>query len=203
MAIEAIVGLGNPGEEYALTRHNAGYEVVDRVHRKLRGGEWRRAYRSVVTRTRRGRPVLLAKPQTYMNRSGEAVEALLSGEGLRPSQVLVVVDDVDLPLGAVRLRPSGGPGTHNGLRDIVDAVGTGFPRLRLGVGGAAPGTDLAEYVLSPFAGGERERAETMFDTAAEAVVTAVFEGVTAAMNRFNRVPEENRGGDPEETRGGG
>ncbi len=201
MAIEAIVGLGNPGEEYALTRHNAGFEVVDRVHRKLRGGEWLRAYRSLVARTRRGRQVVLAKPLTYMNRSGEAVGALITGEGLQPSQVLVVVDDVDLPLGSIRIRPSGGPGTHNGLRDVVARIGTGFPRLRVGVGGEHAAGDLADYVLSRFEEDEREAAEAMFERAADAAVMAVLEGVPAAMNRFNRVPA--REGDATETTGGG
>ena len=201
MAIEAVIGLGNPGREYVLTRHNAGFEVVDRVHGRLRGSDWHRAYRSLVSRTRRGRAVLLAKPQTYMNRSGDAVAALLSGEGLQPSQVLVVVDDVDLPLGTIRLRPSGGPGTHNGLRDIVAAVGTGFPRLRLGVAGDGARGDLAEYVLSRFREEEHETAGAMFETAAEAVVAAVLEGVSRAMNRFNR--SQAREGDTQETTGGG
>lgn len=201
MAIEAVIGLGNAAEAYEGTRHNAGFEVVDRVWRSLRGGEWRREYRSLVSRTRRGRPVILAKPQTYMNRSGSAVAALAAGEGLAPAQILVVVDDVDLPLGAIRMRKAGGPGTHNGLRDIVAAVGTGFPRLRLGVRGDGPTGDLADYVLAPFGEDERETAQEMFDVAAEAVVTAVLQGVDAAMNRYNTVP--SRGGDTKETTGGG
>ena len=201
MAIEAVIGLGNPGERYAGTRHNAGFEVVDRVWRSLRGSPWQRAYRSLVSRTRRGRPVLLAKPQTYMNLSGSAVASLAGGEGLDPAQILVVVDDVDLPLGAIRMRKAGGPGTHNGLRDIVARLGSGFPRLRLGVRGDEPAGDLAEYVLAPFPESERELAEAMFDVAAEAVVTAVVRGVDAAMNRFNTTP--SRGGDTEETTGGG
>ncbi len=201
MAIEAVIGLGNPGDQYARTRHNAGFEVVDRVWSRLRGGSWKRENRSLVSRSRRGRPVVLAKPQTFMNRSGVAVASLTVGEGLAPDQVLVVVDDVDLPLGAVRLRKSGGPGTHNGLRDIVAAVGTGFPRLRVGVRGESVGTDLADYVLAPFDKEEEEAVEAMFDIAAEAVVTAVLKGVDAAMNRFNSVP--SRGGDVTETDGGG
>ena len=188
MAIELVVGLGNPGDAYAATRHNVGFRVVDAVAHLLRAGEWRRDLKSELTTTGRGRRVWLAKPRTYMNCSGEAVAELLSGLEVSPAQCLVVVDDVDLPLGRLRLRRSGGPGTHNGLRDIVDQVGTGFPRLRLGVRGSAPWEDLAEYVLAPFESGELEAAEEMIKLAGDAVSYSVFEGLQRAMNRFNQAP---------------
>ncbi len=187
MAVDLVVGLGNPGEQYRATRHNVGFRVVDEVARRLRAGRWERRYLSDLSRTGRGRPVWLAKPRTFMNRSGSAVAELLSGLRVPPAAMLVVVDDVDLPLGRIRLRPSGGPGTHNGLRDIVAAVGPGFPRLRLGVGGdAPPGRDLADYVLSPFDADEAAAAEGMIGLAAEAVVVGVFEGLERAMSRFNQ-----------------
>jgi peptidyl-tRNA hydrolase, PTH1 family len=188
MAIELVVGLGNPGDAYAATRHNVGFRVVDAVAQLLRAGEWRRELKSELSATGRGRRVWLAKPRTYMNCSGEAVAELLSGLEVSPAQCLVVVDDVDLPLGRLRLRRSGGPGTHNGLRDIVDQVGTGFPRLRLGVRGSAPWADLAEYVLAPFESGELEVAEGMIKLAGDAVSYSVFEGLQRAMNRFNQAP---------------
>ncbi|MCG6964653.1 MAG: aminoacyl-tRNA hydrolase [Acidobacteria bacterium] len=186
--MELVVGLGNPGDAYAATRHNVGFRVVDAVAQLLRAGEWRRELKSELSATGRGRRVWLAKPRTYMNCSGEAVAELLSGLEVSPAQCLVVVDDVDLPLGRLRLRRSGGPGTHNGLRDIVDQVGTGFPRLRLGVRGSAPWADLAEYVLAPFESGELEVAEGMIKLAGDAVSYSVFEGLQRAMNRFNQAP---------------
>ncbi|RMF86333.1 MAG: hypothetical protein D6739_03315, partial [Nitrospirae bacterium] len=136
-----------------------------------------------------GPSVILAKPQTYMNRSGAAVRALCGELGLPVESVLVVVDDVDLPLGRLRLRRRGGPGTHNGMRDIVAAVGEGFPRLRLGVRGEGAVGDLAEYVLSPFAAEERDEAESMVERAAEAALTAIYEGLDAAMSRYNVAPD--------------
>ncbi len=196
MGIEAVVGLGNPGDEYEGTRHNVGFRVVDTLHRRLRGGTWERRALSLVSRARRGPAVVLAKPQTYMNRSGAAIRALCAELGIAPGSVLVVVDDVDLPLGRLRLRRRGGPGTHNGLRDVVAAVGEGFPRLRLGVRGERPTGDLAEYVLSPFSEEERETVERMVERAVEAVLAAIYEGLDAAMSRFNMAPE--RGGEASE-----
>lgn len=186
MAVELVVGLGNPGEEYRQTRHNVGFRVVDALAPKLRAGAWERRFLSDVAATSRGRRVWLAKPRTFMNRSGAAVAKLLEGFGLRAQDALVVVDDVDLPLGQLRLRPSGGPGTHNGLRDIVEHVGTGFARLRVGVRGESPWEDLAQYVLSPFEEEEEPMANEMIKQAADAVAVSVFEGLGRAMNRFNQ-----------------
>lgn len=186
MAIELVVGLGNPGEEYRTTRHNVGFRVIDEVARRLRAGDWERRFHSEVAATNRGRRVWLAKPRTFMNLSGVAVASLLEGLGLGARDALVVVDDVDLPLGRLRLRPSGGAGTHNGLRSIVEHVGTGFPRLRLGVRGPSPWEDLAQYVLSPFDEDEQPVADEMIKQAADAVAVSVFEGLGRAMNRFNQ-----------------
>ncbi|MEN8164544.1 MAG: aminoacyl-tRNA hydrolase [Acidobacteriota bacterium] len=184
--IRLVVGLGNPGPEYEGSRHNIGFVVVESLARQFGVGEWvsERTHREVTAEIG-GRPVILACPSTFMNRSGRAVSALIERSGLTTEEVLVLVDDVDLRLGRMRLRPKGGPGTHNGLRDISEAVGDAYPRLRVGVGGADAGTDLAAYVLSPFPDTERTMVERVVEQAAAAVEAAVSEGVGPAMNRFN------------------
>ena len=135
-----------------------------------------------------GRMVAVARPLSYMNRSGAAALRVLRELEMQAAHMLVVVDDVDLPLGALRLRSSGGPGTHNGLRDLCDAVGTGFPRLRIGVGGAEERIDLAQYVLAPFSPNERPRADAAVQRAADAVEVAIRDGLERAMNIYNRPP---------------
>lgn len=127
----------------------------------------------------------LVKPTTFMNLSARAVVALAAKEHLEPGQVLVVVDDVELPLGALRLRPRGGAGTHNGLRSLVEAIGEEFPRLRLGVRGDVPWDDLADYVLTPFAPAEEEAVSQMVTRAADCVEAALHSGLARAASRFN------------------
>lgn len=185
MELVAIVGLGNPGAAYADTRHNVGYRVADALADRWRVTDWRHRFGSLVARRGGARPVWLVKPQTFMNLSGGAVAALCRGGGLEPGQVLVVVDDVDLPLGSLRLRGGGGPGTHNGLRSVVDSVGEGFPRLRLGVHGGSAWRDLSDYVLSPFEEGEREVVAAMVGRACECVETVLHEGFGRAATKFN------------------
>src|SRR5437764_4152367 len=140
-----IVGLGNPGLEYSGTRHNLGFLALERLAEKHRLRFTGERGKSLVARgTVNGHDVALAKPQTYMNLSGEAVRELVRIYGLPPKALLVVYDDVDLPLGTIRLREGGGPGTHNGMRSIVDELGrTDFPRLRIGVGMPTDGQNLA------------------------------------------------------------
>lgn len=181
-----IVGLGNPGAEYAHTRHNAGFEVVDilcsRHHIRL---NVRRDYARYGFGTIANTPVLLAKPMLYMNRSGEAARAIMQRYGLNASSLLVIVDDVALALGRIRVRPSGSDGGHNGLASVVQCIGAQqFPRIRIGIGSPPPG-QMVEYVLSPFEPEERVVAEKAFQQAADAVETAIAEGVQAAMNRYN------------------
>ena len=193
--IELVVGLGNPGERYAATRHNMGFIVVDAVAGRLGAAPWARFARCDLTSAPAGARLLLAKPLSYMNRSGEAVAWLLDHLDLTPPQMLVVVDDVDLALGSLRLRRSGGPGTHNGLRDVCDRVGGSFPRLRLGVRGGTGWQDLADYVLSPFAEDELPLARLLAGRAADAVVTALHDGLETAMLRHNRpAPADDGGG---------
>jgi PTH1 family peptidyl-tRNA hydrolase len=187
MDIAAVVGLGNPGPEYASTRHNVGYAVVDELARRFRTDAWRRAYVSLTARRPRGAHLLLVKPLTFMNASGDALAALCRGEELLPSQCLVVVDDVELPLGQLRLRASGGAGSHNGMRSIVEAVGEGFPRLRLGIRGADPWRDLADYVLADFTPEEGGVVAAMVARAADCVEEAMRAGIARAASRFNTV----------------
>jgi PTH1 family peptidyl-tRNA hydrolase len=190
MAIEVVLGLGNQGQGYVGTRHNVGFRVVDEL--ALRNGlrDWlQRPSCELAVITARGRGyVVLGRPLTFMNRSGEAAHELLDELGLSPQSMLVVVDDVDLPLGSIRLRKSGGPGTHNGLRDLCDKLGDRFPRLRVGVRGADLSGDLADYVLSPFKGEEAAAAEAAVARAADAVESTVRDGLDRAMNVFNRPP---------------
>jgi peptidyl-tRNA hydrolase, PTH1 family len=189
-AIELVVGLGNPGERYAATRHNMGFLVVDAVAGRLAAAPWSHRTLCELTSAPLGARLLLAKPLSYMNRSGAAIAWLLDHLDLAPPQMLVVVDDVDLALGSLRLRRSGGPGTHNGLRDVCDRVGSSFPRLRLGVRGRGGWQNLADYVTSPFEADERPVAEQLVSRAADAVEASVRDGLEQAMARFNRATAE-------------
>lgn len=189
MAIELVLGLGNPGPEYAATRHNAGFMVADELRRRRGAGDWVVVEGCEAVVLTPGRLVVAARPLGYMNRSGTVAAGLLQALEIAPTGMLVVVDDVDLPLGRLRLRPDGGPGSHNGLRDLCRAVGDSFPRLRVGVGGGRAAVDLADFVLSPFAEDEREAAAEALRRAADAVEQTLREGLQAAMNRFNRAPE--------------
>lgn len=190
MSIELVLGLGNPGPRYAETRHNVGFLVVDELARRHGIGGRERYLLVDLGSLELGGGLIAAKPQTYMNLSGAAMRWLLDRFGLEPDQVLVVVDDIDLPVGRLRLRKHGGPGTHNGLRDLCAAVGKGFPRLRVGVMGEAPAGDLADYVTSAFHPEESRIVEDAVARAADAVEAVVADGLDAAMNEFNRVTGE-------------
>ena len=186
MAIDLVLGLGNPGPQYAQTRHNVGFEVAAEVLRRRGREEWMHRFECELAVIAPGRMVVVARPLSYMNRSGAAALRLLAEFEVQAQDMLVVVDDVDLPLGTLRLRVSGGPGTHNGLRDLCDALGTGFPRLRVGVGGAEEGVELADFVLSPFSPDERPRADAAVQRAADAVDVVLRDGFERAMNQYNR-----------------
>lgn len=181
-----IVGLGNPGRRYRGTRHNLGHEVVQclaaRIGVRLDEDGWSRIARVRVD----GATIVLAIPDTYMNVSGQAVKDLLRRRRRRPGDLLVVHDDLDLPLGHIRLRPGNGAGGHNGIRSIIAELGTGmFPRLRIGVGRPPAGADPAEFVLERPAPEERPVLDRMVARAADAALTAAAEGLPAAMNRYN------------------
>jgi len=185
-----IVGLGNPGDGYAATRHNVGFQVASRLAKRARIEFSIKAAESRIAEgTLAGAKIAIARPQTFMNDSGVAVGKLLERHRLTPADLVVVYDDVDLPLGRVRIRRSGGPGTHNGMRSIVAEIGEGFPRVRCGVSPADPKAEirgeLAEYVLQPFSADERPAADAMIARAAEAIETLIRDGLPAAMERFN------------------
>jgi len=194
-----VVGLGNPGDRFAGTRHNVGFEVLDALVRRLAADPARPPRvdrldcRALTGRVRLGdTPVLLAKPQTYMNLSGESVKGLLVKHAVPRERMLVVSDDVALPVGRLRIRPSGSSGGQKGLQNIIDCLGADdFPRLRIGIAGDhfRPGEDKADYVLERFSKAERAALAPAVDTACEAIETFVAEGIDAAMNRFNRSPE--------------
>ncbi|HEX3555545.1 MAG TPA: aminoacyl-tRNA hydrolase [Thermoanaerobaculia bacterium] len=194
-----ILGLGNPGEEYRDTRHNVGFRVIEELARRWQLALDRLECNALAARIGAGEggaqaegdgDVLLAKPQTYMNRSGHAAHCFVERYELDPADVLVVYDEVNLPLGKLRLRRAGSPAGHRGLESILESLRTAeVPRLRLGVAPPGetrpPGEELADFVLSPFDAGEREEAEAMVRRAADAVEVWLREGPEVAMTRFN------------------
>ncbi len=184
-----VVGLGNPGDGYVPTRHNVGFQVASRLAKRARAEFAVKAAESRIAEGAiDGVRVAIARPQTFMNESGRAIGKLLDRYRTAPEALFVVYDDVDLPLGKIRLRERGGPGTHNGMRSVVAAIGEDFPRLRVGVAPADPTaevSDLVEYVLTPFGADEREAADAAIARAAEAVEVALRDGIRRAMDRFN------------------
>ncbi len=185
--MKLIAGLGNPGPKYAGTRHNVGFEVADELARRHGVSFGAGLADALVARVRGDEPVLLVKPLSYMNLSGRPVGELIRYYRIPLDQVLVVVDDVNLPLGRLRARARGSDGGHNGLRSIIEALGSpAFPRLRLGVGRGDPARDLADHVLARFDPDERRQVEAMIQAAADAAELFCAEGIAAVMNRYNR-----------------
>jgi len=182
-----VVGLGNPGPRYERTRHNAGFLAIDelaarsRAAGRLLGDAW------VAETTLGGVPALLVKPQSFMNLSGEPIARLLAEHALTPAELAVILDDVALPLGRIRVRPHGSDGGHNGLRSLQAALDTEeFARVRIGVGiEPPPEMDLADFVLAEFLPEELPRLREVSQMAADAALCLLEEGVDAAMNRFN------------------
>jgi PTH1 family peptidyl-tRNA hydrolase len=182
--LKAIVGLGNPGEEYRGTRHNVGFEVVDELAARWKAKlkKWKSIADVAVIKDR---GVVLVEPRTFMNLSGQAIHAVMAFYRILPAEVLVIVDEVQLPLGKLRLRPSGSAGGHNGLKSVIEHVGREFPRLRIGVDRGHPEWDLSDRVLSKFPPSERDVVDRAIARAADAVETYVTDGLHVAMNRFN------------------
>ncbi len=185
--IRLVAGLGNPGREYAGTRHNVGFLVLDRLAARLRAnfareGKWK-------AEVARAGGLVLVKPQTYMNLSGEAVGAVARFYQIKPGECLAVYDDKDLPFGQLRLRESGSAGGHNGVKSLIAHLGTqDFPRLRFGIGAArGGGGGLVSHVLGDFSADERAGLEKELDRAVEAIDYALLSGFPQAMNRYNRV----------------
>jgi PTH1 family peptidyl-tRNA hydrolase len=186
--VKILLGLGNPGPEYKNNRHNIGYRCADELARRLRVRLQR--VHPVVSEglgQLAGEPLVVARPRTYMNRSGRAARLVLERHGTGPRDLMVAHDDVDLPLGVLRLKLGGGAGGHNGLRSILEVLGgADFTRIRLGIGRpAAAKVDLADWVLEDFDSDEEEIAAALAEGAVEAVEVILAAAITAAMNRFN------------------
>lgn len=182
-----IVGLGNPGPEYEDTRHNVGFRVVDALADRLRVSSFDREHDAVVGWGQyKNRKIGLAKPLTYVNRSGDAVASLCRHHDLSPSALLAVVDDLHLPIGTVRLRPKGSSGGHNGLEHVAQRLGTTqFPRLRIGIGSDFEDGEQVDYVLSPFTAEQESHVQAAVEDAVEATLTTVRKDLSTAMTRFN------------------
>ncbi len=182
--MRAVVGLGNAGPEYAATRHNVGFWVVERLARR---GRWHRRLHPW-GEVFRGPLGYLLRPSTFMNRSGDAVWELLTQTSLSPSDLLVVYDEADLPVGALRLQARGGPGTHRGMGSVLSALGTtDVPRLRVGIGRPPDGGDWADHVLSPPPPAEAEALARASDLAGELAEEFLRSGLAVALDRFSRV----------------
>jgi PTH1 family peptidyl-tRNA hydrolase len=187
--MKVVVGLGNPGPEYDVTRHNVGWWVLDRIAYEWDLPLFEREGRTMLTEGRRGDTRFrLLKPLTYMNRSGQALSSLASVPDFVPEEdLLVIVDDAALEVGRVRFRPHGSAGGHNGLRSVSGALGTDeYARLRVGVGIPPQGAELAEWVLSPMDAEDEDVILDLLSTLVEGVEAWGIEGIEAAMNRFNR-----------------
>ena len=183
----AVIGLGNPGKRYIHTRHNVGFFFVKRVAKsweiKLRK---RSCSSKTVLTEQHGEQILLVLPQTYMNNSGVAVKCVLESRGVAPDNLLVVYDDLDLPLGEIRIRTSGGPGTHNGMNSIVREIQTTqFPRMRVGIGPLTPDEAATDFVLAPFEEEESSLLNRSLNTAQKALDLILNGNIEKAMNQFN------------------
>lgn len=192
--IKMIAGLGNPGKEYEKTRHNVGFEVINKiiesldvVHKKVR-------LKSIIYETNIGsNKILLVKPQTYMNLSGEAISEIISWYKIDIENCLVIVDDIDLPPGKIRIREFGSPGTHNGLKNIVQQLNnSNFPRMRIGVGSDKGNRDLKDFVLGKYESSESaENILNAINIAKEAALFFAQNSIQLTMNRYNTPKEKN------------
>jgi peptidyl-tRNA hydrolase, PTH1 family len=188
----AVVGLGHPGKEYAETRHNAGSRLVKALAREwgleLRG----KRYRARTAEAERGGDrVLLVLPQTFMNLSGLSVRELVRDRRIEPRRIVIAYDDLDVPLGAIRVRAQGTAGTHNGMRSVVKETGaTAFPRVRIGIGPLPAGADAADYVLDPFSRAEKDALAEALSSAREALLMILDGDIQRAMTAFNRKAAE-------------
>ena len=187
-----IVGLGNPTKEYMHTRHNVGFDTIDAIAEKYRISVTEKKHKALIGKGYiEGQKVILAKPQTYMNSSGESIRAAADYYKVDPEDILVVYDDISLALGQLRIRAKGSAGGHNGIKSIIAHLGTQeFPRVKVGVGEKPKGYDLADYVLSRFPKDERVLMEEAFERAGEAAVCMMNDTMEHAMNQFNKKTEK-------------
>ncbi|MDA1230642.1 MAG: aminoacyl-tRNA hydrolase [Planctomycetota bacterium] len=190
--MKLVVGLGNPGAQYSGTRHNAGFDVVLELVRRYQPDKPQSKFSSEIWEIFVGSgKLLLVTPTTYMNRSGEAVQQITRFYQISPQDVAVVCDDINLPMGRIRWRAGGSAGGQKGLADIIQRLGTDqIPRLRMGVGRPPGQMDAADFVLSRFRAEERAESKLMTKIAADSIDTWIADGVSSAMNRFNRLAEE-------------
>lgn len=183
-----VVGLGNPGKDYAETRHNAGFMAADVISKALKIPINTLECSSLVGKGKYGIfDIIIAKPQTYMNRSGRAVKCLVEKYNIDVDKIILIYDDLDLPVGKIRIRPQGSSGGHRGVESVIRELGTDeFGRIRLGIGRPPAGkVDVVEYVLSPFSDDEREAMEVAFRTSVEALKVILKDGYQQAMSMFN------------------
>jgi len=189
-----VVGLGNPGREYEGTRHNVGFDLIDRISRTLNATHFQARMEGLMSESGSGEgKILLLKPQTFMNLSGRCVSKVLQFYKIEASEMMVLCDDKDLSLGKLRIRSSGSHGGNNGLRSIQDHIGLDYPRLKVGIGEPKRG-DAAAHVLGRFSGSERTEMEKALDIGAMAVETWLAEGLMICMNRFNAGPDKGSAG---------
>ncbi len=183
-----VAGLGNPGEEYALTPHNLGFLTLDRLGERHRIRMNRKDSRALIGLGEiDGHPVMLAKPQTYMNLSGASLASLMEKHSIPLDRLVVVYDELDLPWMALKIKPKGSAAGHNGMKSVIGSLGSsGFVRVRLGIHPGHPVQDGAEFVLSPFRRAQKKELEDLLDYAADAVHSIIAEGVEKAMTKFNR-----------------
>jgi peptidyl-tRNA hydrolase, PTH1 family len=193
--MKIIVGLGNPGAKYSRTRHNAGFMAVDELAKGLNIDVRKEAHQALAGAGRLDdERLLLVKPQTFMNDSGSSVAAVLKAHYASPRELIVIHDELDLVFSSVRVKKDGGHGGHNGLRSIIERLGTAdFIRVRIGIGRPAPGEDTADYVLSPFPADEKKSLPDALQRAVEAVRTVVLEGAAKAMTVYNGNRKESNG----------
>ncbi len=186
--MKIVIGLGNPGKKYERTRHNIGFMTADELARRAGASLSQEKHHALVGRARIGNEaVVLAKPQTFMNDSGRSAAAIARDAYAAVEDLIVVHDELDLPLGTVRVKSGGGHGGHNGLRSLIGNLGSSdFVRVRVGIGRPPAGMNAADYVLSIFGAEERETAGDAVSRAADAVTAIITDGLTAAMNRFNQ-----------------
>ena len=182
-----IVGLGNPTREYDRTRHNVGFDTLDVLAEELNTSIGENKFKGCCAKgVIGGEKVILLKPQTFMNLSGESVRAAADFYKIDPEHIIVIYDDISLEVGQLRIRSKGSAGGHNGIKNIIAHLGTQeFPRIKVGVGAKPPRMDLADYVLSRFSAEDRVKMEEAFKEAVQAVQVMITEGDQAAMNRFN------------------
>jgi len=185
--LSVVIGLGNPGTRFENTRHNVGFDAVDRLSRKHNIAITKVKHKAVIgDGVIEGHRVLLVKPQTFMNLSGESVREIIEWYKVPVKNIIIIYDDIDLPVGKIRIRPKGSSGTHNGMRSVIYQIQSDdFPRIRIGVDKPPQGWELADFVLSKFSPDERKIVDKAIENAADAVEVILKSGIDNAMNRFN------------------